>query len=183
MRDEGHRERVSFDLKDSPNFTFARALTVVKAAYRMIGEPDPLNPKNRSLNGNGVWNGNGNGNGKGDEEFNSPLYATEVQPILKRTTVVTTTQAYLQLQKSPAHSPNTGAQVELKSSISQEEFNKLMSNFMSSMGFSKSEQPIGSRLQPSRLRQPGSYCGGYRASITCFNCGLWGHYSDGCTNP
>ena len=43
MRDESRRERVSFVLKDSPNFTFSRALAVVKAAYRIIGEPDPFN--------------------------------------------------------------------------------------------------------------------------------------------
>jgi len=184
MRDDGRRERVSFDLKDSPNFSFPRALTVVKAAYRMIGEADPFNPKNRSLNGNGVRNGNGNGTVKGDDEFSSQLYATtEIQPIPKRTSVVSTTQTYSQLPESPICSANTRVQAEPKPSISQEEFNALMSNFMSSMGFSKPEQPVGSGLPPSRLRQPGSYRGGYRALIICYTCGLRGHYSDTCTSP
>ena len=54
MRDEGYRKRVSFNLKNSPNFTFTRVLTVVKAAYWMIGEVDPFNPKSRFLNDKGA---------------------------------------------------------------------------------------------------------------------------------
>jgi len=185
MRDEGRRERVSFDLKDSPNFTFTRALTVVKAAYRIIGEADPFNPKNRFLNGKRARHGNGSVNGdlKGEGEFNSPLYvSTEIQLIPKRKSNVNTTQTHSVLPKPLSCPANIPIPAEPKSSISQEEFNTLMSNFMSSMGFSKSESPVRSGLPPSRLRQPGSYCGGYRASIVCYNCGMRGHDSDGCTS-
>jgi len=185
MRDEGGRERVSFDLKDSANFTFTRALTVVKAASQIIGEADPFNPKNSSLNGNGARYGNGNGNGdlKGEDEFNSPLYvSTEIQLIPRRTSNVNTTQTHSVLPKPPSRPANIPIRAEPKSSISQEEFHTLMSNFMSSMGFSRSESPVGSGLPPSRLHQPGSYRGGYRDSIVCYNCGMRGHYSDGCTS-
>jgi len=157
----------------------------VKTAYRIIREADPFNPKNRSLNGNGARHGNGNGNGelKGEEEFNSPLYiSTEIQPMPRRTSNVNTTQTHSVLPKPPSRPANIPIPAEPKSSISQEEFNTLMSNFMSSMGFSKSESLGGSGPPPSRLRQPGSSRGGSRASIVCYNCGMRGHYSDSCTS-
>ena len=33
-----------FDLKDSPNFSFQKALTNVKFWFQEIGEPDPFRP-------------------------------------------------------------------------------------------------------------------------------------------
>ena len=44
MRDQDWRQRVTFDLKDSPNFSFLKALTVVKFSFQEIGEPDPFRP-------------------------------------------------------------------------------------------------------------------------------------------
>jgi len=44
MRDQDRKQRVTFDLKDSPNFSFVKALTVVKFSFQEIGEPDPFRP-------------------------------------------------------------------------------------------------------------------------------------------
>ena len=37
MRDQEWKLRVTFDLKDSPNFSFLKALTVVKFSFQEIG--------------------------------------------------------------------------------------------------------------------------------------------------
>jgi len=42
MRDQERRQRVTFDLKDTPNFSFFKALTVVKFSFQEIGKPDPF---------------------------------------------------------------------------------------------------------------------------------------------
>jgi len=49
MRDQERRQRVTFDLKDTPNFAFLKALTVVKFSYQEIGEPDPFRPSQQTL--------------------------------------------------------------------------------------------------------------------------------------
>jgi len=185
MRDESRRERVSFDLKDSPNFTFSRALAVVKAAYRIIGEPDPFNPKNRSLHDNG----NGNGNGKQPEDFGPPLYASpDFQMTSRPTSSIHASQSYSMPPKTGARFvvPLANQLAEEKTGMSQEGFNAMMRNFMSTMGFSASkqaEQTATSRQPAFQFRQAGSYRPGVRASPVCYNCGNRGHYSDACTSP
>ena len=47
MRDQERRQRVTFDLKDTPNFSFFKALTVVKFSFQEIGEPDPFHPNQK----------------------------------------------------------------------------------------------------------------------------------------
>jgi len=49
MRDQERRQRVTFDLKDTPNFAFLKALPVVKFSYQEIGEPDPFRPSQQTL--------------------------------------------------------------------------------------------------------------------------------------
>ena len=44
MRDQERRQSVTFDLKDTPNFAFLKALAVVKIAFPEIGEPDSFRP-------------------------------------------------------------------------------------------------------------------------------------------
>ena len=44
MRDPDRKQRVIFDLKDSPNFSFLKALTGVKFSFQEIGEPDRFCP-------------------------------------------------------------------------------------------------------------------------------------------
>jgi len=39
MKDQERRQRVTFDLKDSPNFSFVKALEVVKFSFEEIGDP------------------------------------------------------------------------------------------------------------------------------------------------
>ena len=48
MRDQERRQRVTFDLKDTPNFSFFKALTVVKFSFQEIGEPDPFRPNQKA---------------------------------------------------------------------------------------------------------------------------------------
>jgi len=50
MRDLELKQRVTFDFKDSPNFSFLKALTVVKFSFQEIGEPDPFCPDHQSHN-------------------------------------------------------------------------------------------------------------------------------------
>ncbi|RPA91888.1 hypothetical protein L873DRAFT_1866032 [Choiromyces venosus 120613-1] len=45
MKDQDKWQRVTFDLKNDPNFPFSKALTVVKFAFQEIGEPDPFHPQ------------------------------------------------------------------------------------------------------------------------------------------
>ena len=44
MWNQERRQRVTFDLKDSPNFSFFKGFTVVKFSFQEIGEPDPFRP-------------------------------------------------------------------------------------------------------------------------------------------
>jgi len=48
MQDQDSRQRVTFDLKDSPNFSFVKALSVVKFSFQEIGEPDPFRPNHKA---------------------------------------------------------------------------------------------------------------------------------------
>src|SRR5205807_9231238 len=48
MRDQERKQRVTFDLKDSPNFSFLKALSVVKFSFQEIGEPDPFRPNQQT---------------------------------------------------------------------------------------------------------------------------------------
>lgn len=47
MRDKERRQRVTFDLKDTTNFSFAKALTVVKFSFPEIEELDPFRPNQK----------------------------------------------------------------------------------------------------------------------------------------
>jgi len=47
IRDQERRQRVTFDLKDTPNFSFFKGLTVVKFSFNEIGEPDPFHPNQK----------------------------------------------------------------------------------------------------------------------------------------
>ncbi|RPB04124.1 hypothetical protein L873DRAFT_1938362 [Choiromyces venosus 120613-1] len=45
MKDQDKQQCVTFDLKNDLNFSFSKALTVVKFAFQEIGEPDPFCPQ------------------------------------------------------------------------------------------------------------------------------------------
>lgn len=51
LRVQERRQQVTFDLKDTPNFSLLKAPTVVKFSFQEIGEPDPSRPnlKNNEL--------------------------------------------------------------------------------------------------------------------------------------
>jgi len=172
MRDESRRERVPFNLKDSPNFIFLSALAVVKAAYQIIGEPDPFNPKKRSLHDNG----NGHENSKQPEDFRPPLYASsEFQTSSRPTSSIHASQSY-------SMPPKTGAQfaVPLANQLAGEKTG------MSRMGFwasKQGEQTATSRQPAFKFRQAGCWHLGIQAPPVCYNCGHSGHYADSCTSP
>ena len=71
----------------------------------------------------------------------------------------------------PKMGTRTGPQekvAEPKSPMLQEDFNAMMRNFMSTMGFSASklgEQAAGQIA--THIRPAGSYSGGYRTSMIC----------------
>jgi len=48
MKNQERRQRVTFDLKDTPDFAFLKGLTVVKFSYQQIGEPDPFRPSQQT---------------------------------------------------------------------------------------------------------------------------------------
>src|SRR5205807_10599946 len=57
-------------------------------------------------------------------------------------------------------------------SFTQEQFNQYMANYEATVG--RTSRSFGG--QQGALRRP-------NMRVTCFNCGLRGHYSDSCTNP
>jgi len=134
-------------------------------------------------------NGNGSGNGKQPEDFIPPLYAS---PDFQTTSIPTSS---IHVSQSYYMPPKPGAQFvvllanqlpEEKSGMSQEEFNAMMCNFMSTMGFAASKQgeQAATSWQPAfQFRQAGCHLQGVRASPVCYTCGNRGHYSDACTSP
>jgi len=146
MQDQERRQRVTFDLKDSPNFSFIKALSVVKFSFQEIGEPDPFRPQQKA---------------RDLEPPSSSLYTTPVYPPVN---------AVGKANFTPIVSANTSAMPPL----TQEQFNTFMSAYEASIGRVPRNQYIGQgSLGTARRSNP---------RVTCFSCGLRGHYSDACTN-
>jgi len=147
MRDQERRQRVTFDLKDSPNFSFVKALTVVKFAFQEIGEPDPFQPQLTNR----------------EHDSSSPaLYSA---PVIPQVNAVGKAQLpTLAVGNSPLASPV----------LTQEQFNAFMSAYESSIG-RLPRQPISSYsgMGSNHRNNP---------RVTCYNCGVRGHYSDTCNN-
>ena len=106
MKDQERRQRVTFDLKDSPNFSFVKALTVVKFAFQEIGEPDPFRPHQKVP----------------ESEHPSPLLYTT--PSLPQVNAVSKTEFPASPMLNSLTSPL----------ITQEQFNSLMSAYEASIG-------------------------------------------------
>jgi len=146
MLDQERRQRVTFDLKDSPNFSFVKALSVVKFSFQEIGEPDPFRPNQK---------------GREAEPLTSSLYTTPVYP-----PVNTVGKASL--------TPLATANTSVLPPLTQEQFNALMNAYEASVGRLPRNQYSGQgNCHSARRSNPG---------VTCFNCGIRGHYSDSCTN-
>ena len=147
MRDQERRQRVTFDLKDTPNFSFSKALTVVKFSFQEIGEPDPFRPNQR---------------GRDLEHLSTSLYSA---PIVPQVNAVAVTDI-----------PSTAGGNGVSSPImTQEQFNAFMSTYEATMrrGQRYPYNQMSSSANPRRINP----------RVTCFNCGIKGHYADTCTNP
>jgi len=151
MQDQERRQRVTFDLKDSPNLSFVKALSVVKFSFQEIGEPDPFRPHQKA------WE---------SEPISTSLYNSPVYPRVNAVGKASITQA-------PAE--NSSAMMPL----TQEQFNMFINAYEASIGRPSRNQYSGQ----GGLNQ-GAFNSHRRNNnrVTCFNCGIRGHYSDACTN-
>ena len=106
MQDQERRQRVTFDWKDSPNFSFVKALSVVKFSFQEIGEPDPFRPHQKA---------------RDQEPPSSSLYAAPVYP-----PVNTVGKANFR--------PLAPANCSVLPSLTQEQFNTFMNAYEASIG-------------------------------------------------
>ena len=150
MRDQERKQRVTFDLKDSPNFSFLKALTVVKFSFQEIGEPDPFRPDHQSHD---------------VLPTSVPLYTSpaisQVNTISKADVVQLPSG---NVQQSPA--------------LKQEQFNTFMFAYEALVGRVPRQPYVPAAAGSTNHR--GNARGNPR--VTCFNCGIRGHYADTCTN-
>ena len=105
MRDKERRQRVTSDLKDTPNFSFAKALTLVKFSFQEIGKPDPFRPNQK---------------GREPEHLLPSLYST---PPVPQVNVVAVTDLSCPAPENSVASPI----------MTQEQFNAFMSSYESTM--------------------------------------------------
>ena len=106
MRDQERKQRVTFDLKDSPNFSFQKALTVVKFSFQEIGEPDPFRP-NQQL--------------RDPLPVQIPLYSSSGMPQVNSVSKT-------ELARFPAEA------VSPLPALTQEQFNSFMASYEASIG-------------------------------------------------
>ena len=146
MQDQERRQRVTFDLKDSPNFSFMKALSVVGFSFQEIGKPDPFRPHQKP---------------REQEPPSSSLYTAPIYPPVNTVGKANFTPI------APANS-------SVLPSLTEEQFNAFMTAYEASIG----------RMPRSQYSGQGSFSSNRRSNprITCFNCGICGHYSDGCSN-
>ncbi|KAG0130026.1 hypothetical protein HOY82DRAFT_610018 [Tuber indicum] len=148
MKDQERRQRVTFDLKGSPNFSFLKALEVVKFAFQEIGEPDPFKPNQKSYE---------------PELQATNLYSAPSLPPVRS------------VVKAEVPHTHTSGTIGLSATMTQDQFNTYMSPYEASLG-RRPQSPYGQPGGGTNLRRG-------NPRVTCFNCGIRGHYSDMCTNP
>ena len=161
LADQETRRRVSYDLRDTPEVTFSKALHMVKSWYQEIGVPDPFNP--HSVGFNGYRNAN-----------TTPVYAA-------RTNGIATVNATAGTVGNSSNGVPGG--------MTQETFNQMMLNFMNTRtdfqqsphrtpGVTNAASGVAmGGVAVSRERKPGG------SGAVCFNCGERGHISTVCRNP
>ena len=170
LADQETRRRISYDLRDDPEFTFSTVSHMVKSWYQEIGAPDPFRPNSVGFNSY-------------REKQATPVYA-------KPTTGAVASAQTLGAVNSPT--PAVGLPT-------QEQFNQMMLNFMGTMKQDFRSSPhrtpivintasggiVGSQGVSDNAR--GAFGNEPRAgrakSVVCFNCGGSGHFATGCTNP
>lgn len=164
LADQESPRRISYDLRDDPEFTFKKALRMVKSWYQEIGVPDPFNPNSVGFHSY-------------REILTAPVYAKPASGA-----AITTAQ----INGSNGNIPKEEKTITMPT---QEEFNRMMMNFMGTWkpDFHQAphKTPSVSSASPGGA-QPGlAGRTGLRTApenTVCFNCGQAGHYSSGCTN-
>ena len=131
MRDQDRKQRVTFDLKDSPNFSFSKALTVVKFSFQEIGELDPFRPSHSS-----------------HEVLPAqlPLYSN---PVLHPVNTVSKTEF------ASSSSGNVSLTPTPSLTLTQERFNTFMASYKATMGRT-SRFPFPSQGNPAANRRVNS---------------------------
>jgi len=126
MRDQERRQWVTFDLKDSPNFSFLKALTVVKFSFHEIGEPDLFRPTLKIC------------------DTHHPQTALYSPPVVPQVNAVAVTDM----------ARPTGEQSALPAAMTQEQFNMFMAGYEASVRQSPRSPytygPLGSSLNNRR---------------------------------
>ena len=155
MRDQERKQRVTFDLKDSPNFSFLKALTVVKFSFQEIGEPYPFRPNQTSPDSPQV-----------NVSLYSPSSVSQVNAVSK--TDIT-------------HSAQET--IPLAPLFMQEQFNPFMSSYEASMGRMPRQPFSSSNGANNRRGNPRVTCFNCGArghySDTCTNQPLTAHEQQG----
>jgi len=146
MGNEERHQRVTFDLQDCPNCSFLNPLTVVKFSFQEIGEPDLFHPTHKSVK---------------TAASRSPLYSL---PVIPQVNTLAVTDVPRVTTQQPA----------LLASMTQKQFNNVMSSYETTMRRSSRIPYIPSGGTGNNWT--------INARITCFNSRLRRHYSDMCTN-
>ena len=166
LADQESRRRLSYDLRDTPEFTFSKALHMVKSWHQEIGVPDPFNPHSVGFNDY--------------REKPAPVYMPPGTGI-----------ATLAREEPILAKWDAGKEVAQPGSAMQEAFNQMMINFMGTM---KSDFRQATHRAPGVVKSATGAVqkeaagsprvlvrSGFGNSV-CFNCGGNGHISTGCTN-
>ena len=129
MRNQERQQRVTFDLKDTPNFSSFRALTIVKFSFQEIGEPDLFWPSQKA---------------KEPEQPPITLYSN---PLIPQVNAVAVTDL-----------PHLALANSISSPImTQEQFNTFMSSYEATMRrnsrypYSQTSTPMASRRMNPRV--------------------------------
>ena len=163
LSDQESRRRMSYDLRDTPEFTFAKALHMVKAWYQEIGVPDPFNRFSTAHSSQ-------------PPAIANPIYAVPASGVVAAQGEVNNASGGGGQAKNPM----------------QEAFNQMMLNFMGSMKADFQLTPhrtpgvisaIGGGAVGNAGAQRGGSAGGAPTGLICYNCQKPGHYASQCKSP
>ena len=169
LGDQESRRRISYDLRDTPEFSFAKALGMVKAWYREIGVPDPFNRFGVGFNTQ-------------RQEQTLPIYAAPAPGVIAARSETTAVNGTINENPSSAQATNP----------MQEAFNQMMLNFMNGMKTDFRQTPhrtpgvtnaATGGGQGSNGGQRGAASGAGSTGVICYNCQKAGHYASQCRSP
>ena len=163
LSDQESRRRISYDLRDTPEFTFTKVLHMVKAWYQEIGVPDPFSRF-------------GTAHSTQQTAPMGPIYAVPASGVVA--------------VHSEASNGGTGTN-QAKNPM-QEAFNQMMLNFMGGMKTDFQLTPhrtpgvisaAGGGTVGNTGLQRGGLGGSAPSGLICYNCQKPGHYASQCKSP